>query len=323
MLYRTLGKTGLRVSEIGIGTWAIGGPVEYRDRPGGWGSVNDDESIKAIRVALELGVNFIDTADIYGLGRSEEVIGKALKGRWSDCYIATKVGYKKTNEGDRGRDLSKNHILESLEGSLKRLRKDIIDVYQLHSPSLEEIQRERCFETMERLKDEGKIRFWGVSVRSVDDAVKLMQRGYPGDTIQVVYNLLKLEAAKELFPLTLQNEIGVIVRVPFEFGLLTGKFTPETKFPSNDHRSKNLPRSKLIEEIPKVEKLRFLVKRSNRTMAQAALKFVLNHPAVSVTIPGVRNEKQVRENVIASDGILLNQEDLDKIKDLHENNFYL
>ncbi|MCP8311471.1 MAG: aldo/keto reductase, partial [Candidatus Methylarchaceae archaeon HK02M1] len=171
MQYRTLGKTGLKVSEIGLGTWAIGGPVKYRDRPGGWGIVNNSESIQAIQTALELGVNFIDTADAYGLGKSEEEIGRALEGGWPDCHVATKVGYIRTRAGDRGRDLSRDHILESVKGSLKRLRKDVIDIYQLHSPSLEEIERERCFETMEKLKDDGKIRFWGVSVRCVDDAV--------------------------------------------------------------------------------------------------------------------------------------------------------
>ena len=195
---------------------------------------------------------------------------------------------------------------------LRRLQKDVIDVYQLHNPSMEIVRDGEIFETLGMLKKKGLVRFIGVSVSDPDEGVELIEKNLV-DTIQVVYHLLNQKAAERLFPLALENNVGIIVREPLANGILTGKFTPETTFPDTDHRSRTYPPDKLKIALEKVEKLRFLAK--DRTMAQAALKFILSQEAVSAVIPGAKRPAQVEDNAGAS-GEPLSQLELEKVREL-------
>ncbi|MGZ5472678.1 MAG: aldo/keto reductase, partial [Thermoanaerobaculia bacterium] len=231
MHYRKLGNTGITVSEIGFGGWAIGGVTEASGTPLGWGRTNDDESLAAIRRARELGVTFFDTADSYGFGRSESLLGIVLSRHRKDVVIATKVGVVRNSNGDLRKDFSKQHIYHAVDGSLKRLRSDYIDVYQMHNPTIDDLQRGEIQEVMEQLQDDGKIRFWGVSISTVQEGLEIVRRGW-GHTLQVLYNVLNQAPADELLPLAKERGFGVIARVPLASGLLTGKYREGATFPA-------------------------------------------------------------------------------------------
>ncbi len=233
MQYRELGRTGIRVSAIGFGGWAIGGAAEASGAPLGWGRTSDDESLAAIRRARELGVTFYDTADSYGFGRSESLLGIVLSRYRQDVVIATKVGVVRTSTGDLKKDFSRQHIFHAVDGSLKRLRTDYIDLYQVHNPTLQELRREEIQEAMERLQDAGKVRFWGVSVSTPEEGVQVVQHGW-AHALQVLYNVLNQSPANELFPLAKEKGYGVIARVPLASGLLTGKFRIDSLFASDE-----------------------------------------------------------------------------------------
>src|SRR5688572_612463 len=223
MQYRELGKTGIKVSEIGFGAWAIGGSAEAGGAPLGWGRANDDESLAAIRRARDLGVNFFDTADSYGFGRSESLLGIVLSRKRQDVVIATKVGVVRKSTGELQKDFSKQHIFLAVDGSLKRLRSDYIDLYQLHNPTIADLNREEIQEAMDRLQDAGKIRFWGVSITTPEEGIEIIKRDW-GYALQVLYNVINQAPARELFPLAKQKGYGIIARVPLASGLLTGKY---------------------------------------------------------------------------------------------------
>jgi len=198
MQYRELGRTGIRVSAVGFGGWAIGGASEASGAPLGWGRTSDDESLAAIRRARELGVTFYDTADSYGFGRSESLLGIVLSRYREDVVIATKVGVVRTSGGELKKDFSRQHIFHAVDGSLKRLRTDYIDLYQVHNPTLEQLRREEIQDAMERLQDAGKIRYWGVSVSTPEEGIEVVQRGW-AHALQVLYNVLNQSPARELF----------------------------------------------------------------------------------------------------------------------------
>src|SRR5438132_5914395 len=179
MRYRDLGKTGIRVSAIGFGGWAIGGATEASGAPLGWGRTSDDESLAAIRRARDLGVTFFDTSDSYGFGRSESLLGIVLSRHRAEVVIATKVGVVRTAGGELKKDFSRQHIFHAVDGSLKRLRTDYIDLYQVHNPTLEDLRREEIQEAMEMLQDAGKIRSWGVSVTTPEEGIEIIRRGWP------------------------------------------------------------------------------------------------------------------------------------------------
>src|SRR5438094_8230529 len=189
MQHRDLGRTGIRVSAIGFGAWAIGGAAGASGTPLGWGRTSDDESLAAIRRARELGVTFFDTADSYGFGRSESLLGIVLSRRRNEVVIATKVGIVRTAAGEMRKDFSKQHIFHAVDGSLKRLRTDYIDLYQTHNPTIEDLRHEEIQDAMERLQDAGKVRFWGVSVSTPEEGIEIMQRGW-AHALQVLYNVL-------------------------------------------------------------------------------------------------------------------------------------
>jgi len=321
MKHRQLGNTGISVSEIGFGGWAIGGSATISGVPIGWGKTSDDQSLGAIRRARDLGVNFFDTADIYGHGRSESLMGIVLPRRREEVVIATKVGIVRTSSGEHKRDFSKQHIFHAIDGSLKRLRTDYVDLYQLHNPTLKDLEREEIQEAMSMLQSIGKIRYWGVSVSSPEEAVEIIKRKW-GYTIQVLFNILNQAPAETVFPLAKKAGFGIIVRVPLASGLLIGKFRPDTVFPADDIRQNFLNARRLEEVLQRVDEVKGIVGGSVRTLAGAAFGFVLAHDAVSTTIPGAKNSHQVEMNVAAADE-RLPEAVVAKLRDrLGEFNFY-
>jgi len=303
MQYRTLGNTGIRVSEIGFGGWAVGGSADASGTPLGWGRTNDDESLAAIRRARDLGVTFFDTADSYGFGRSESLLGIVLSRKRQDVVIATKVGVTRAADGSLRKDFSKQHIFQAIDGSLRRLRTDYVDLYQVHNPTIEQLRREEIQEAMERLQEIGKVRYWGVSVSTNEEGVEIINRGW-GHALQVLYNVLNQSPATELFPLAKQKGYGIIARVPLASGLLTGKFRIDTTFPADDVRQNFLTQKRLEEALNRVDEVKSIVGGGAKSLGEAALQFVLANDAVSTTIPGARNMRQVETNVAAAEGHL-------------------
>ncbi len=321
MEYRELGKTGIKVSAIGFGAWAIGGPSEASGAPLGWGRTTDDESLAAIRRARDLGVTFFDTADSYGFGRSESLLGIVLSRKRQDTAIATKVGVVRTSSGELKKDFSKQHIFVAVDGSLKRLRTDYIDLYQVHNPTIDDLAREHIQEAMERLQDAGKIRYWGVSVSNPEEGLEVIRRGW-GHTLQVLYNILNQAPATELFPMAKEKGYGIIARVPLASGLLTGKFRPDTTFAGDDIRQNFLTPRRLQEALARVDDVRSIIGGTARTMIEGALRFILANDAVATTIPGSKNIHQVETNVTAGDA-WLPEEVVQKLRDrLGDYNFY-
>jgi aryl-alcohol dehydrogenase-like predicted oxidoreductase len=302
MQHRDLGRTGIRVSEIGFGGWAIGGPTEASGMPLGWGRTSDEESLAAIRRARELGVTFFDTSDSYGWGRSESLLGIVLSRKRQEVVIATKVGNIRAS-GSFKKDFTKEHIFHAVDGSLKRLRTDYIDVYQLHNPTMEELRREHIQEAMDRLQEIGKIRFWGVSVSTIEEGVEVVRNSW-GHVLQVLFNVLNQAPATNLFPLAKERGYGIVARVPLASGLLSGKFQLNAVFPADDVRQSFLTQRRLEEVMPRVDEVRSIIGGAARTLAEGALRFVLADETVSTVIPGARNAHQVETNVAASEARL-------------------
>jgi aryl-alcohol dehydrogenase-like predicted oxidoreductase len=289
MEYRDLGKkTGIRVSAIGFGGWAIGGASEASGAPLGWGKQSDEESLAAIRRARELGITFL---------------GIVLSRYRQDVVIATKVGVVRTGSGALKKDFSRQHIFHAVDGSLKRLRTDYIDLYQMHNPTIEDLRHEEIQDAMERLQDAGKIRFWGVSVSTPEEGIEIMQRGW-AHALQVLYNVLNQAPADVLLPTAKEKGYGIIARVPLASGLLTGKFRIDSVFPSDDIRQNFLTPRRLQEAIERVDETKSIIGGATRSLAEGALRFVLANEAVSTTIPGARNARQVEMNVAAIEGTL-------------------
>jgi aryl-alcohol dehydrogenase-like predicted oxidoreductase len=295
MEYRKFGNTELLVSEIGFGAWAIGGGAMIGTTSIGWGDSDDSVSIQAIYTSLDAGINFFDTADIYGLGHSEELIGKTI-GNNKKVIIATKAGNVSRND-QFTTDYSKEYILNACEASLKRLQRDAIDYYQLHTARLSHLQQGDCIEAMQLLQQQGKIRYWGLSLNTFDpepEANFLMEKKL-GNGFQLVLNLLN-QKALDLLPAANENGYGIIARMPLQFGLLTGKFDARASFPNNDHR-----KNRLIPEIinacsQSLQPVWELCKKYNCSKTQLALSYLLSYDEVSVVIPGIRTTGHVADN---------------------------
>lgn len=321
MQYRELGRTHIKVSEIGFGAWAIGGAAEAAGVPFGWGRSSDDESLAAIRRARELGVTFFDTSDSYGFGRSESLLGIVLSRTRQDVVIATKVGVVRDVNAKLQKDFSKQHIFHAVDGSLKRLRTDYIDVYQLHNPSLDDLRSDDIHEAMDRLQEVGKIRFWGVSVTTPEEGIEIVRKGW-GYTLQVLFNVLNQAPARELLPLAQEKGYGVIARVPLASGLLSGKFRPDSTFATDDVRQNFLTPKRLEEVLARVDEAKSIVGGTAKSLAEGALRFVLANDAVSTVIPGSRNTRQVEMNVAAAEG-RLPEDVVEKLRSrLGDYNFY-
>lgn len=312
MKYRTLGKTGLRVSIVGLGTMV---------HAGHFGPMKDSESLEAIETALELGVNFIDTSDAYGAGYGETLLGNAFKGKRDKIVIATKGGNVMVGPNRGKRIFEPDYISRVMDESLRRLQTDYIDLYQLHNPTVEVIERGAVWEVLERAKKAGKIRHYGVSINSMEEGTAAVKDGR-AETIQVEYNLLAQEPAETFFPAAQQANIGVIARVPLKRGILTGKLkqSDEQRFQGEDVRARSFKGEAFAQELAKAEQLKFLAHGPVQSLGQAAIAFCIAHPAVSVVIPGARNAEQMRENAAAAD-FEIPAADLEKIADLWRRGF--
>jgi aryl-alcohol dehydrogenase-like predicted oxidoreductase len=306
MEYRRFGKTGWEVSAIGFGAWGIGGQ---------WGSVEERTAVEAIHAAVDAGVNLFDTADAYGEppGVSEEFIGKALAGVREDVRIATKVGNFARRHGHGLSFETPLHVTLCCDASLHRMRTDYIDLYQCHLGGCTE--PDVFLEAFEDLTDQGKIRAWGVSTNNLD-VVRAFNRDGACSVVQLNYSFLNRDAEGGLLDYCRENEIGTLIRGPLRKGIATGKFTPETTF-TDSVRSKwndGPQREQFLREVATTERLDFL-ETQDRTMAQAALQFVLAHPGVTTAIPGAKNPEQARANAAAADGSL-SEEELQRVREL-------
>jgi aryl-alcohol dehydrogenase-like predicted oxidoreductase len=309
---RLLGRTGMKISEIGFGAWAIGGGFNVNGRGIGFGTTDDAVSLAALQRAFELGLNFVDTADAYGRGHSEILVGRSLKVSPRRVHVATKVGNVRRDPEPSRQDFSAAYIRQACDASLDRLGVTMIDLYQLHNPPMDVISSHAVWDTLRELKDKSKIAHYGISIGKAEEGIVAIEKGEVA-TVQLVYNLLDRSAADELFALAEQRSVGIIARVPLASGLLSGKYAPGHRFADNDHRKDSYPPEKLDEILRRVDKLRFL-EIPGRTLAQAALKFCLAHPAVSVVIPGIKTPEQANENVLAAATPDLTREELARIE---------
>ena len=315
MKYRPLGNTGLKTSEVGFGAWAVGGNAHGNS----YGPTDDQASLAAIEKAVELGCNFFDTADVYGHGHSEDLLGKALrKQRREDLIIATKVGGD-FYHGQARMNFDPDYIeYFAIEKSLERLGMDHIDLYQLHNPPLQLIRNPKLYEPLERLKKSGKIRHYGVSIHDPKEGLEAMKYGKP-ETIQVVFNILRQEAKNELFNQANEKGVAIIAREPLSNGFLVGRYESASEFPRGDIRF-GFPKSYREQLVSAVDKLRFLQSK-DRTLAQASIRFVLDHKEISTVIPGIKTTTQAEEDLGASELSSLTGEDLLRVKYLREQGF--
>ena len=287
---RPLGKSGIDISELGIGLWAQGG---------GWGPVDDAGALDAIDEALDAGVTFFDTADVYGMGHSEELLGEAMRGRREQFIVASKIGWL-GYDGERNRSQydTVEKLVAGVESSLRRLGTDHLDLIQCHI-SYAEPNTPVFLEGFAKLKRDGKVRAFGVSTSDLEH-LKTFNAGGECDALQVDYSILNRTPEADLFPYCLEHSIGVIVRGPLAMGILTGKFHEDTTFPEGDFRqawtTDPEQRATFLQDLETVERIDELTSE-DETLAQLALRFVLAHEAVTTVIPGARNPRQARENI--------------------------
>jgi aryl-alcohol dehydrogenase-like predicted oxidoreductase len=313
MKYRTLGKTGLTISEIGFGAWGIGGPTEGLPS---YGPTDDAESKKALETAFEKGITFYDTSDLYGRGHSEKLIGEVFHARRDKVIIATKVGFTKP---DAPHDLTPDHMRASLEASLQRLDTDYVDLYQLHSPPIEMITKD-VVDTLEAFKKEGKIRAFGLSVKNPEDGM-VAAKTFGFTALQANFNMIDQRIiANGLLTFAEENNVGIIARTPFNFGFLTGAAKNLT-FDPTDHRSK-WPKEQLERWANAPDLFTFINQGKKRTPAQLALQFCLSFPAISAVIPGIMHPNEAEENAMASDLESLTQEEIAMIEKVGSENVF-
>lgn len=321
MNYRMLGRTGLSVSEIGYGAWGIG--------KSSWVGANDDESIRALQRAIELGLNFIDTALGYGNGHSERLVGQAVKSQTQRIYVATKIPPKNLKwpapSGIPVNDaFPADHVVSCTEQSLRNLGLETIDVQQFHVWSDEWVGQGDWLEAVQKLKEQGKIRYFGVSINDhqASNAIKLIETGVV-DTVQVIYNIFDQSPEDGLLQACRKHNVGVIVRVALDEGGLTGKVTPDTTFDEGDFRNGYFRGDRKREVYDRVQAIAADLGISTDAMAETALRFVLSHPAVSTVIPGMRTIRNVERNMMAGDGRGLPEEQLAKLRSHRwDRNFY-
>lgn len=304
VMQRNLGKNGPEISAMGLGCWAIGGPWEFDGRPAGWGAVDNEESVRAIRRALELGVNFFDTADVYGCGHSERVLGRALEGRREEAVIATKFGLlfdEDTRTGSRA-DASPAYIRQACEESLRRLRTDYIDLYQLHGGAEDAASAEAVIETLEELVSEGKIRAYGTSV-DTPEVVRVFAQGEHCATVQTQVNVFG--ADEGVLRICEENGLTVVARSPLAMGLLTGKYAPGKNVPPDDDVRRDTPHWDYFDDeamegwTEKLEAIREALTEDGRTLAQGSLAWIWAYSDATIPIPGFRTADQVEENANA------------------------
>lgn len=316
MNYRELGRTGWKVSEVSFGAWAIGSA---------WGATDDSESIAALHRAIDLGVNFIDTADVYGDGHSERLIAQVLKERNETVHVATKAGRRLDPHVADG--YTAENLTRFVERSLKNLDTEAIDLLQLHCPPTEVYYRPEVFGALDDLVQAGKIQHYGVSVEKVEEALKAIE--YPNvKTVQIIFNMFRHRPAELFFREAQARQVGILARVPLASGLLTGKMTRETAFSADDHRQYNrqgesFDRGETFSGVDyetgleAVEALRKLVPEG-ATLAQLALRWILMFDAVSCVIPGAKRPAQVEDNVGAADLPALSEKDMAYVRQVYD-----
>jgi aryl-alcohol dehydrogenase-like predicted oxidoreductase len=313
---RQLGRTGFAVSEVSFGAWAIGGT---------WGDVRDDESLRALHAAVDAGMNFIDTADVYGDGRSERLVARLRKERKETLYVATKAGRRLQPHTADGYNLA--NLRSFVERSLRNLEVPAIDLLQLHCPPPEVYRRPEVFGALDELVREGKIRFYGVSVETVDEARAAIAHENV-QSVQIIFNMFRPRPAEALFAEAARAKVGVIARVPLASGLLTGKLTARTTFAADDHRNFNRHGEAfdvgetfsgvvLEQGLRAVDELRGLVGGS-ATMAQVALRWILMFPEVTCVIPGAKTPAQARDNASASSLLPLAPAEMTRVRDVYD-----
>ncbi len=323
MRTRRFGDTDLEASEIGFGTWALGSTW--------WGDVSEQSAGERLLLeALDLGITFFETGDAYGQGANEELVGRVLAPHRDRIQLSTKFGYvlergrREHSEGERPQRWDGAFIREALEASLRRLGTDRIDLYQLHNPRMDAIRSDDCFETLETLKAEGKIRHYGVAL---GPAIGWREEGDLAiesrhiASLQTVYNLLEQDPGRAFMAAATEHGVGLMARVPTSSGLLDDNLTPETTFGQGDHR-RHRPREWLVDGLQKIDRIRFLCEPgTGRTMAQAALRFILAQPQMAVVIPTITNEAELREYAGAAQVPELSEDELAHLAELYERNF--
>ena len=317
MEYRPLGRTGWNISEIGFGAWGIGGDA--------WGNTDDTTSIAALHRAIDLGVNFIDTADVYGDGRSEQLIARTRKLRSEQLIVATKAG-RRLNPHVAG-GYNRQNLTSFVERSLLNLETDALDLLQLHCPPSEVYDMPEVFGILDDLTQQGKIRFYGVSVERVDEALKAIT--YPHvQSVQIIFNMFRLKPAEQFFAAARERGVGILARVPLASGMLTGKFRTQTQFAQNDHRNYNRHGEAFDQGetfsgvdydsgLQAVEQLRPLVP-PGASMAQFALRWILMFPEVTAAIPGAKTPQQAEDNAQAAELPPLSEETMQKVREVYD-----
>lgn len=311
MQYRTLGRTGLQVSEVGYGAWGIGGVQ--------WTGGDDAEARRALNLAIDQGVNFIDTALAYGAGHSERLVGEVVRARGEEIYIATKVPPQNREWPARAVPLKevfpRDYIIECTEQSLRNLGVETIDLQQLHVWHDNWTDEDEWLEALTKLRQQGKVRFCGLSLNDYQPAnsLKVLRQGHI-DAVQVIYNIFEQAPEDELYPVCRELNVGVIARVPFDEGGLTGAIKPDTVFPEDDFRAWFFRGDRKQKVFERVEKLQGLLSNEAETLAELALRFTLSHPAVSTVIPGMRSTKHVTANISYADGRSLSPDLLARLK---------
>lgn len=315
MNYRSLGRTGWKVSEISFGAWAIGGD---------WGLVNEADSMAALNKAVDQGINFFDTADVYGDGRSEKLVAKLKKERSEEIIIATKAGRRLNPHLAEG--YNKKKLSEFVERSLSNLQIDSLDLLQLHCPPTEVYYMPETFDALDNLVKEGKIKYYGVSVEKVEEALKAIE--YPNvQSVQIIFNMFRQRPSELFFEQAKKRQVGILARVPLASGLLTGKYHQNSQFDLTDHRNYNrngeaFDRGETFSGInydlglKSVEKLREICP-DNLTLPQFALKWILMFEAITCAIPGAKNVNQVTDNVKVSDEQKLLDEVMRKVTEIY------
>ena len=316
MNYRPLGRTGWHISDVSFGAWAIGGS---------WGQVSDKESLAALHKAIDCGVNFIDTADVYGDGRSERLIADLKKGRKDEIIVATKAGRRLPQQTVGG--YTRQNLTTWIEDSLRNLATETLDLLQLHCPPTGLYDRPEVFGMLDDFVTSGKIRFYGVSVETVDEALKALE--FPNvQTVQVIFNCFRQRPAEELFTRSKLKQVGILARVPLASGLLTGKLRRDSTFAADDHRNFNRHGQAFdVGEtfsgvdyetgLEAVEEIRALLP-PDVGLSQLALRWILMFDAVTCAIPGGKNPEQVAENCRASDLPPLTPETMNSIKAIYD-----
>ena len=322
MRTRHFGDTDLEASEIGFGTWALGSTW--------WGDVSEPAGERLLLAAIDRGITFFETGDAYGQGANEELVGRVLGPHRDRIQISTKFGYvldserEQHSEGERPQRWDGPFIRAALEASLSRLRTDFVDLYQLHNPRMDAIDSDDCFATLEDLRSEGKIRHYGVALGPAigwrhEGLTALAKRDVA--SVQTVYNLLEQDPGRDLMAAAAERGVGVMARVPTSSGLLDDNLTPETSFGPGDHR-RHRPREWLVEGLQKIDRIRFLcAPDTGRTMAQAALRFILAQPQMTVVIPTITNEAELDEYAGAADVPDLTEDELVHLDELYARNF--